>query len=322
MNRSHYFNFVEEKLSTLATRIELRGSLNILDLHLHSEDFYLRFFNKLFCWKLENLNAIKQNTKSIDLIDNSNRIIVQVSATATAPKIKSALGDIPPKYKKYSFKFISISKDASNLRNKEYVALNGVVFNPATDIYDVKSILNIINHLETTKLKEVCEFIKQELVSDIDVNKIDSNLATVISILAKESWDEKIQPSTKDPFEIEGKIQYNNLVEAKTVISDYALHHSRVDKIYAEFDLSGVNKSVSVLDAIKRDYQRSKKNAVNADYIFLNVIERTLERIQKSANYAQIPFEELELCVNIIVVDAFVRCKIFENPKGRTNATT
>lgn len=43
MNRSQYFNYIEEKLNTLATRIESRGKLNILDFHLHSEDFYLHF---------------------------------------------------------------------------------------------------------------------------------------------------------------------------------------------------------------------------------------------------------------------------------------
>ena len=34
-----------------------------------------------------------------------------------------------------------------------------------------------------------------------------------------------------------------------------------------------------------------------------------------STNYDGIPFEELELCVNILVVDAFIKCKIFESPK-------
>lgn len=67
MNRTRYFNYIEGKLSILATRIEIRGRLNILDFHLHSEDFYVHFFNKLFDWKLNNLNAVKQNIEAIDL---------------------------------------------------------------------------------------------------------------------------------------------------------------------------------------------------------------------------------------------------------------
>jgi hypothetical protein len=37
--------------------------------------------------------------------------------------------------------------------------------------------------------------------------------------------------------------------------------------------------------------------------------------IEESSNYRVLPFEELEMCVDILVVDAFMRCKIFENPE-------
>lgn len=41
MNRSAYFDYIEEKINLLALRIESRGKLNILNLHLHNENFYL-----------------------------------------------------------------------------------------------------------------------------------------------------------------------------------------------------------------------------------------------------------------------------------------
>jgi len=70
MNRSHYFNYIEDKLNTLAYRVETRGRLNLLDTHLHSENFHLHFFNLLFGHQLENLNSRLQNVEAIDLIDN------------------------------------------------------------------------------------------------------------------------------------------------------------------------------------------------------------------------------------------------------------
>ena len=48
MNRSHYINFITEKISALALEIEVRGKLNLLDKHLHAETFYAYFFNELF----------------------------------------------------------------------------------------------------------------------------------------------------------------------------------------------------------------------------------------------------------------------------------
>jgi hypothetical protein len=35
-----------------------------------------------------------------------------------------------------------------------------------------------------------------------------------------------------------------------------------------------------------------------------------------------IPQEEMEMCVGILVVDAFIRCKIFKNPNNYNYATT
>ena len=99
MNRQTNFNFIKEKLSLLATHIEMSGGLNILDLHLHSENFYLHFFNLLFGWELQNLNAVQKNAAGVDLVDTSNKIIVQVSATATKQKIESALAKNLSNYK-------------------------------------------------------------------------------------------------------------------------------------------------------------------------------------------------------------------------------
>lgn len=91
MNRQTYCNYVEEQLSQLAYRIEVRSKLNILDLNIHSENFYTHLFNKLFKWNLSNLNLTDQNAEAIDLIDNLQKILIQVSSTATKSKVESAL---------------------------------------------------------------------------------------------------------------------------------------------------------------------------------------------------------------------------------------
>ncbi len=70
MNRSRYFDYIQEKLTALGVGIGVRGQLNILSYHVHSENFYRDFFNTLFGWKLENVNVTKkQNIEAIDLFD-------------------------------------------------------------------------------------------------------------------------------------------------------------------------------------------------------------------------------------------------------------
>jgi hypothetical protein len=322
MNRTPYFDYIEEKLNLLALRINARGKLNILNLHVHSENFYLHFFNDLFGWNLENLNKIQQNVEAIDLIDHTNKFIIQISATNTKTKIESALSkDILKKYPAYHFKFISISKDASDLRKSTFSNPHNLAFVPKDDIYDTASILNDIISLNVVKQKQVYQFIKEELGNEIDVVKLDSNLASVINILSKEDWDNTENPNQINSFEIDRKINHNNLVNSKLIIYDYSMHYGRVDKIYTEFDSLGLNKSNSVLGNIRKEYIKAK-GILNDDSLFFEVIQKVQEKIQSSANYIQTPIDELELCVNILVVDAFIRCKIFENPENYNYATT
>jgi len=226
MNRSSYYNYIDEKLHTLAHRITTGGKLNMLNLHMHSENFYLHLFNLLYNYELENLNQSLQNVEAIDLIDHTNKIVTQVSATNTKSKIESALKkDIVNQYSNYTFKFISIAKDASKLKKNTFINPHSISFNPSKDIYDITSILNKISFSDIDRQKEIYQFIKKELGNEIDIVKLDSNLATVINILAKEEWDEANKPDPLNRFEVDRKIVYNDLDLARSLIEEYGPYY-------------------------------------------------------------------------------------------------
>jgi hypothetical protein len=321
MNRPNYFNAIEEKLNFLAYRICQRGRLNILDFHGHSENFYQHLLNELYSWKVENENEIQQNVEAIDLIDHTNKFVIQVSATASKQKIDSSLSkNLIKSYKSYTFKFISIAENADKLRRKQFENPHGINFNPAIDIIDVTSILTRVRGLSADPLKRVYDFIKKELVAEIDPMKLELNLAAVINILSKEDWDKTEPISEISGFEIERKISHNNLKAAKTIIADYTVHYGRVDRIYTEFDSQGNNKSSSVLSTIRQEYAKAR-SLHTGDSLFFEVISKVGEKVLNSSNYTTIAYDELELCINILVVDAFVRCKIFENPDNYNYAS-
>lgn len=322
MNRPNYFNVIEDRLSTLAYRISLRGKLNILDFHGHSENFYQHFLNELWGWTVINENENKPNVEAIDLIDHSNKFVIQVSATASKQKIETSLSkDSIKNFSGYAFKFISISKDIDDLRKKTFKNPHKINFTPSSDIIDVKSILTKVKGLNPDDQKRIYEFVKKELVPEIDPMKLESNLAAVINILSKEDLDKTEPISEISSFEIDRKISHNNLNAAKTIIADYTVHYGRVDKIYTEFDSQGSNKSKFVLSAIRQEYAKAK-SSLNDDKLFFEIISKVQDRVLNSSNYSSIPFDELELCVNILVVDAFIRCKIFENPQNYNYAST
>lgn len=321
MVRQFYFNYIEEKINFLAFRIESRGKLNLLDLNLHSENFYLQFCNELFGWQLKNMNTVKQNTEAIDLIDHASKLVVQVSAMATKQKVESALTKNLSAYNGYRFKFISIAKDASALRDKTFANPYSLAFSPQTDIHDIPSLLRDIGALGANDQKRIFTFLKTELAADIDPVKLESNLATIINILAKEDLGRDDAAPETIPFKIDTKIDFNGLRDSRDLISDYHVYCGKINRIYSDYDREGSNKSWSVLEAIRSFYRKHAKQ-LSGDSLFDKVIECVTARILESPNFDPIPAEELELCVNILVVDAFSRCKIFKNPVGCAHAIT
>lgn len=317
MNRTRYYNYIEEKLNFLAYRIEKRGKINLLDLNIHSETFFAELFNILYNYNLVNLNSIKQNVEGIDLVDTKNKVIIQVSATCTKEKIENSLNKVIYLfYQGYNFKFISISKEVSNkLRAIEFKNPYNLIFNSQEDILDSTKLLGYILSLGIDNQKILFEFIKKELGEEISTIKVDSNLATIINILAEEDLDFKNTEINTTIFVIEEKINYNNLNGVRELIDDYKIFSVKLDQKYVEFDRGGKNRSTSILQIIRKQYIKVKNEKKDSEEIFYGVVENIIKIIEESANYKKLPFEELEMCVDILVVDAFMRCKIFENPE-------
>lgn len=324
MNRTSYFDYIEEKLHILAFRIENRNKLNLLELNIHSENFFAFLCNIIFNLELENLNYSHQNIDGIDLIDHKNKVIVQVSSTCTKAKIEDSLSKkIYTKFIGYTYKFLSISKNAStSLKNNTYQNPHNIKFDPQNDIWDIKLLLNKILNQQVHEQRKVYEFIKDELGQDVDYARIESNLAKVINILAEQMRYIDVDSPEINSFAIEKKILFNDLEDAKDIIDDYKIFYHRLDEIYSEFDIEGKNKSFSVLQEIRRQYSKlSGLNNTPAD-IFYIIIDCIMKIIIESSNYKIIPKEELQMCVDILVVDAFIRCKIFKNPEGYNHVIT
>ena len=318
MNRESYYSIIEERLNLLSLRARRNSSLNLQNLNIHCENFYAQLFNLVFGYQFKNLNAETQNVESIDLIDETNKIIAQVSATTTKRKIENTLKkDSLKNYKDYSFVFIFISdKDAKNLRKQSFSNPSNILFNPERDIYDVTELLRKILSLDIDKMKEVYDFVCKELKPDIDLKKVDSDLVKLINILSQEDLDESLDIPSTVPFEIQKKIDFNGLGKIKKLILNNAIYSKKLNEKYEEFDKQGVNKSRAISNVLKRIYLKLEQQHDDSLQLFDKVIEVTIDKVKSEIDGQNlISIEELELYIPIIVVDAFMKCRIFKNPE-------
>ncbi|MGE7586486.1 ABC-three component system protein [Peribacillus sp. NPDC101480] len=319
MNRDFYFTYISEKIELLCYKIKSMGKLNILNLNIHAEFFYRDLCNLIYGLTLENANVEKQNMAAIDLIDKSNKIMIQVSSTCTKQKINSTLSKkllLEYKNKGYSLKFLFFS-DAKNLRDKAFENKYDISFNPSEDIMDKETLLNSILEFQVDKQREVYELVKAELGEKQDPSRISTNLADLIHLLSEIDLGSTEKADNLNEYNIDCKIKFNNLNKVKNLITQYKIYNHKLNGIYKEFDMQGKNKSLSVFNKLTRFYTEELMNDdSNENQKFFNIINKTLTHIQESNNYNVLPAEELEQCVSIIVVDAFIRCKIFESPEG------
>jgi hypothetical protein len=243
-------------------------------------------------------------------------LVVQVSATSTKQKVESALAKpLISHYPGYTFKFISIANPANKLRKQQFQNPHAIAFDPAGDIIDNKSVLDGIMSLDIVSMNRLYDFIKAELGAEVDIVLVDTNLAKIINILSQEPLEIFDGKFDTEHFTIDNKINYNGLDYGRSVIEDYSINSYRLAQKYNELDREGVSyKSTSILQKVRSLYQQEARKSQDPDEILLSVISQVKELVTASRNYTAIRDEELDMCVKTVVVDAFMRCKIFEKP--------
>ncbi len=120
-------------------------------------------------------------------------------------------------------------------------------------------------------------------------------------------------------FYIEKKIEHNHLDRWADEVKYYAAYSAHISRIYEEFDVQGKNKSMFVMRWLKNEY-RKLSMITNGDQLFDELLQIADNAIwndpRRSPNLME---EETSFELRIVLVDAFIKCEIFEKPPMDTN---
>ncbi len=177
--RAQYIDEISYKLSVLRMELTDHNKAGLYDSNLMAENFFCGFLNILYGWELKNANDLKKNCPGIDLIDEENLVVVQVSSTADANKIQSSI-DKFLEYKKpkeeYQFYMLVITEKQKDYK-KEFItekevsyedgsiSLVRILFDKKTDIWDSSDLIEQVKKRQTTirQLEELYAYLEQEL---------------------------------------------------------------------------------------------------------------------------------------------------------------
>lgn len=172
--------------------------------------------------------------------------------------------------------------------------------------------------LKTMKKNHEAQYLNEQL------KKKPSMLRNTIAALATvdiTTYPEELVLNVVDTKE---KIEFNQLRKNASLVREYSIYYTKLNALYTELENQGSIVMEKLLRTIKLTYERVKSTFVgesedhlkvvkdNSDAIYDEVYNVLYKKLEDSTYWE----EDIVLGLNIVMIDAFVRCKILEEPVG------
>lgn len=164
-NREILLKTISNEFAKWQVQIENLNSLSLYDANIFSEYTLCELLNIAFDYKLINANLISANFPSVDLVDKTNKIAIQVTSTSQRNKIQATLNKFSEKrlYLEYDQIFIIILGKKQKIYSNLSVSPE-ISFDQSEQILDFKSLLNIIAKLPLKRIEKISSLLNQESI--------------------------------------------------------------------------------------------------------------------------------------------------------------
>ena len=155
MTPEYIINGITSLLAKIYTEIELLNKSGLTDKNIFAENLMRQLFNAIFGYQLVNANTKsgKSNYPGIDLIDEDNKVVCQVSSETSKKKIEETISRVQDNKSLHDFHllYIALTNDPKNL--PKYKCQDGLTFtfNPSEDVYDGHRLIMQIENLDILK---------------------------------------------------------------------------------------------------------------------------------------------------------------------------
>jgi hypothetical protein len=196
--------------------------------------------------------------------------------------------------------------------------------------YNNLILLCVQHHDETNDVSKYdvasLQKMKQTHIAKNTGEKIRNNpsmLKNTVNAIAAIDIDEYENENDLTAFNITEKLNYNNIIKNAPLIQEYKVYHHKINSLYDELEAQGSLKKNKIL-ALIRNYYIKAKGAysssseisietvrLHADEIIDDVLKSLCSELYGSDEFV----DDIIIGVDLIVVDAFMRCKILEKPQ-------
>lgn len=150
------------------------------------------------------------------------------------------------------------------------------------------------------------------------------NTVNAISNLSLESISESKGLNVYNP---KRKLEYNSVKTNYSLIQEYKVYQGKINSLYDELEKQGSIKKERLLSNINQIYNKIKGkyvlNSENSIEIIRlkadNILDEVFDELCRQLDNSNFFEEDIILGVRLILVDAFIRCKILEEPTEYDN---
>lgn len=223
----------------------------------------------------------------------------------------------------------------SNICHIEAASEGGERYNPEMTDKERADYPNLIllcpqHHAKTDDVTvytiETLQQMKKNHESFILNSKMKANpsmLKNAINAISNIELDDFYEGNISNSFNLQEKIKYNSIKRNNALIQEYKVYHKKINSLYDELERQGSIKKVRLLNTVKHLYTKTKgkyildkKNDIevireNSDQIIEDIFDALYSEMENS-NFFD---EDIILGIRLIMIDAFMRCKILEEPK-------
>ena len=263
----------------------------------------------------------KKNAPAIDLIDQKNRIAVQVTSDNSSTKIKHTIEEFNKSqaYHLYDRLVVLIltqkKKYSSNFDTQGLFS-----FEKARDIWDVEKLIKDIRELETAQIKNVSDYLSEELynkyysVRETQAGEVD----TIIDLIEYISQHRKVNKDRETTVDPEYKIYKRFKNFADKLITEYTTLYT----IYGEAlnivnETLGIDEAQDIIimfylqDISVQFLEEEHDNPIAALNKLVTYFEEKLSINGKKYDRSAIKF---------YLVNEMIKCRVFPNERSEYDA--
>ena len=321
MNKEVYLKNIAENLALLSREVSILNAVNLYNINIIAEDFFPGLLNLIYGYELKNANHLEKNAPAIDLIDQKNRIAVQVTSDNSSTKIKHTIEEFNKSqaYHLYDRLVVLIltqkKKYSSNFDTQGLFS-----FEKARDIWDVEKLIKDIRELETAQIKNVSDYLSEELynkyysVRETQAGEVD----TIIDLIEYISQHRKVNKDRETTVDPEYKIYKRFKNFADKLITEYTTLYT----IYGEAlnivnETLGIDEAQDIIimfylqDISVQFLEEEQDNPIAALNKLVTYFETKLSANGKKYDRSAIKF---------YLVNEMIKCRVFPNERSEYDA--